>query len=225
MNTVRHNLKALRLKKGMTQDDLAERLHVVRQTVSSWETGKTEPGIDTLMEIAEALSVDATELLYGPRPQTPFERERPRRKRRAWILGAAFLLLTAATLAVTMGIPPWYEAKTGLEWGWGDRGLWLFWARSSAILPQLCCFLFPAAALSIAAVFRDLRVSPAWLRWGLLLLGAAMMAFYLILTIAMFRNGSGIVSGFLLKAQLFLYSRGWALFLLPGVPFALGLNR
>lgn len=77
MNSVRHNLKNLRLKKEMTQDELAERLHVVRQTVSSWETGKTEPGIDTLMEIAEALSVDITELLYGPRPQTAFEAGRP----------------------------------------------------------------------------------------------------------------------------------------------------
>lgn len=99
MNSVRHNLKNLRLKKEMTQDELAERLHVVRQTVSSWETGKTEPGIDTLMEIAEALSVDITELLYGPRPQTAFEAGRPRRKRQAWIAFAVFLFVLMATSA------------------------------------------------------------------------------------------------------------------------------
>ena len=33
------NLKALRRKKGMSQEELAARLHVVRQTISKWEKG------------------------------------------------------------------------------------------------------------------------------------------------------------------------------------------
>ena len=41
MNAVGKNLKVLRQRAGLTQDALAERLHVTRQAVSSWETGKT----------------------------------------------------------------------------------------------------------------------------------------------------------------------------------------
>ena len=36
---VGRNLKRLRQRSGLTQDDLAERLHVTRQAVSAWETG------------------------------------------------------------------------------------------------------------------------------------------------------------------------------------------
>ncbi|MCI9406544.1 MAG: helix-turn-helix transcriptional regulator [Oscillospiraceae bacterium] len=36
---LQEQLKALRLKKGLSQEELATRIHVVRQTVSKWETG------------------------------------------------------------------------------------------------------------------------------------------------------------------------------------------
>ena len=39
MNVVGRNLKQLRQRAALTQDALAERLHVTRQAVSSWETG------------------------------------------------------------------------------------------------------------------------------------------------------------------------------------------
>lgn len=40
MNTVSKNIKRLRVKNNITQDDLAEKMHVTRQTVSNWETEK-----------------------------------------------------------------------------------------------------------------------------------------------------------------------------------------
>ena len=51
------NLKQLRQREKLTQDALAERLHVTRQAVSSWETGKTQPDIETLTTLAEARCV------------------------------------------------------------------------------------------------------------------------------------------------------------------------
>lgn len=65
MNAVKTNLKRLRTARKMTQDELAEKLCVVRQTVSSWETGKTTPDVETLTAIAAALEVNITELIYG----------------------------------------------------------------------------------------------------------------------------------------------------------------
>lgn len=66
MNAVGKNLKQLRQREKLTQDALAERLHVTRQAVSSWETGKTQPDIETLTALAEALHADVRELIYGP---------------------------------------------------------------------------------------------------------------------------------------------------------------
>ena len=66
MNAVGKNLKQLRQREKLTQDALAERLHVTRQAVSSWETGKTQPDIETLTTLAEALNADVRELIYGP---------------------------------------------------------------------------------------------------------------------------------------------------------------
>ena len=36
-------MKSARRSSGLTQDQLAEKLHVTRQTISSWENGRTEP--------------------------------------------------------------------------------------------------------------------------------------------------------------------------------------
>lgn len=57
------NLKALRMKKGMTQEELATRLHIVRQTISKWEKGLSVPDSDLLIRLAEVLEVSVSELL------------------------------------------------------------------------------------------------------------------------------------------------------------------
>lgn len=57
------NLKNIRKRKGMTQDELAERLNVVRQTVSKWENNLSVPDAQILQRIAEILDVSVSELL------------------------------------------------------------------------------------------------------------------------------------------------------------------
>lgn len=70
MNKVSHTIKRLRLEKNMNQEQLAEQLHVTRQAVSNWETGKTQPDIDTLTSIAEFFGVSVEYLIYGKEPVT-----------------------------------------------------------------------------------------------------------------------------------------------------------
>lgn len=57
------NLQALRKAKGLSQEELAERVHVVRQTVSKWEKGLSVPDADVLIRLAEALGVSVSALL------------------------------------------------------------------------------------------------------------------------------------------------------------------
>ena len=66
MNNIGKNIKALRIGKNMTQDELAARLYVTRQTVSNYETGKSKPDISTLLRIAEVLEADIHAILYEP---------------------------------------------------------------------------------------------------------------------------------------------------------------
>ena len=60
---LRDNLKRLREEADLTQDELAQRLHVVRQTVSKWERGASVPDADMLARIAALYGVSASSLL------------------------------------------------------------------------------------------------------------------------------------------------------------------
>ena len=58
----------LRTKKGLSQDELAEKLYVTRQAVSRWETGETLPSVDTLQLISQVFSVSVDTLLGADVP-------------------------------------------------------------------------------------------------------------------------------------------------------------
>lgn len=60
---LKDTIKKLRTEQGLSQDELAERVHVVRQTVSKWERGTSVPDADSLVALARALGVSAAELL------------------------------------------------------------------------------------------------------------------------------------------------------------------
>ena len=56
-------LKMFRKRKGISQEELADRLHVARQTVSKWENGTSVPDAIMLVKISEQLDVSVSELL------------------------------------------------------------------------------------------------------------------------------------------------------------------
>ena len=60
-------LKALRAEKGLTQEQLAEKMLVSSRTVSRWETGANLPDLSVLLEIADFYGVELRELLDGER--------------------------------------------------------------------------------------------------------------------------------------------------------------
>lgn len=93
-----HNLKTLRKQKGLSQEELAARLHVVRQTVSKWEKGLSVPDAVLLVQLAEILEVSVATLLGENVPDDKSQNElaeqlariseelasRNRRARRIW---------------------------------------------------------------------------------------------------------------------------------------------
>ena len=57
----------LRTERGLSQDELAERVFATRQAVSRWETGETRPGVETLKLLSKFFNVSINTLLGSPR--------------------------------------------------------------------------------------------------------------------------------------------------------------
>ena len=57
------NIKAIRKSKGLSQEELAVKLNVVRQTISKWEQGLSVPDADMLISISEVFEVPVSTLL------------------------------------------------------------------------------------------------------------------------------------------------------------------
>ena len=57
------NIKAIRKSKGLSQQELAVKLNVVRQTVSKWEQGRSVPDSDMLISLSEVLETPVSTLL------------------------------------------------------------------------------------------------------------------------------------------------------------------
>ncbi|MBD5494805.1 MAG: helix-turn-helix transcriptional regulator [Lachnospiraceae bacterium] len=57
------NIKAIRKSKGLSQEELAVKLNVVRQTISKWEHGLSVPDADMLISISEAFETPVSTLL------------------------------------------------------------------------------------------------------------------------------------------------------------------
>ncbi len=99
------NIKTLRKQAGMSQEELAIRLHVVRQTVSKWENNLSVPDADLLQQMAELFEVKADALLGAQILAEPDRNElaeqlsrineqlavRNRRAKRIWTVIAAVL--------------------------------------------------------------------------------------------------------------------------------------
>lgn len=57
------NIKSIRKSRGLSQEELATRLHVVRQTISKWEQGLSVPDADMLISLSKVLETPVSILL------------------------------------------------------------------------------------------------------------------------------------------------------------------
>ena len=88
--SIRHERERL----GLSQEALAERIYVSRQTVSNWETGKTYPDIESLLLMAEVFDVSLDSLVKGDEVvmEETIERDRKRMNRAGWLAVASFVI-------------------------------------------------------------------------------------------------------------------------------------
>mgnify|MGYP002512675738 CR=1 FL=1 len=91
-------LQELRKSKGLTQEELAQKLFVSRTAISKWESGRGYPSIDSLKEIAKFFSISIDELLSTNEVLTLAEEDSKEKERRSRDLVYALLDLSALLL-------------------------------------------------------------------------------------------------------------------------------
>lgn len=145
MNRFSQNLRRVRCQAGLTQQQLADRLHVTRQSVSSWELGRTEPDFETAGRLAEIFGTCVSSLL-GEDEKPPYPRFQKR-----FVLGFA---VCAGLLLAVSGL------ELGLFSYWRklhDYGAMLYAALWKLSVPPLLWYASGVGAVCFFAMWSPVR--------------------------------------------------------------------
>ena len=112
--TFGERLLEYRNREGLSQEKLAEKVGVTRQTVSKWETNQSVPDFDKIIPLCEALGISTEELIKGEKEEKNTELEKikqekervkkeymqKRNKKKAIVLSVSIFLYCIATFAL-----------------------------------------------------------------------------------------------------------------------------
>ena len=136
------NIKTIRKNKGYTQEELATRLHVTRQTISKWEKGYSVPDASILTDMAEVLEVSVTDLLGTEKidlensdaiveqlsrinEQLTIKNRRSKRIWKGIIIAAILLFIVIPSLITGLGMLMMHGA-TGADTGFNGSTEWIY---------------------------------------------------------------------------------------------------
>ncbi|MDY5611922.1 helix-turn-helix domain-containing protein [Dysosmobacter sp.] len=161
-------LQTLRAAAGFSQEQLAERLDVARQTISKWELGTSTPELSKLVELSELFGVSLDQLARGENWDGPGSRtldlERLARQNRSsqrrtalTVVGSLCLLLGGVLYAVLRALQTWLSGLQYLLYRYMTAGEYVSVPTAGKMLR------FPLAlSAGLAAVGISLLV---WLLW------------------------------------------------------------
>lgn len=107
-------LQKLRKERGITQEELAEKLYVSRTAISKWESGRGYPNIDSLKAISEFFSVSVDDLLSGNKLLAIAEKDKKESVKRTFELVFAFADIFSFALVV---LPLYPYSVNGFVYG------------------------------------------------------------------------------------------------------------
>ena len=92
-------IKEQRIKMGLSQSMLAEKMHVSREAVSKWENGHNLPDASIMLQLAEVLNVTVDDLLVGEKKDNrPVNEVLKRKNKLTWILIPVIVLAVMSSL-------------------------------------------------------------------------------------------------------------------------------
>ena len=185
MRDIAKNIRALRTSQNMTQDELAEKLFVTRQTVSNYETGKSRPDVEMLARIAEVLKTDVNMLIYGPQP--PVQNS----QLKSLIIGA---VLSGVIWVAYLMLSPLALDYRGRTYNTGPVMFLIFWLR-----PLACLFTGWTLAQLVGIALKKKPFSGVVIRWVCIAL-IVLILLWLILTL--WYTGAVMINDFLFTNYL-----------------------
>ena len=125
-------IKQRRIERGMSQEDLAERIYVSRQTISNWENDKTYPDVQSLLLLSVLFDTTVDELIKGDVKaiEEIVNSKETYKAMTRWAMGGlAVVVVAVAMLVVGYGI---------LDWGFAPSFIifFLIWGIGMAMLIQ-----------------------------------------------------------------------------------------
>ncbi len=92
-------IKEQRIKMGLSQSMLAEKMHVSREAISKWENGHNLPDASIMLQLAEVLDVTVDDLLVGEKKENrPVNEALKRKNKLTWILIPVIVLAVMCSL-------------------------------------------------------------------------------------------------------------------------------
>lgn len=108
----------LRKEKNLSQEEVADKLNVTRQTVSKWETNQSTPDFDKIVPICELFGIGTEELLTGKKTETNSAQEQNQtveeekiptkeevRRKSAEVVSTSVFIYIAAVALLIIAIP------------------------------------------------------------------------------------------------------------------------
>lgn len=139
---ISNQIKTRREAMGLSQEQLAEKLYVSRQTISNWERDKTYPDVQSLLMLSVLFDTSIDTLVKGDVTVMEEAVERDRKRLGTRMLWLAVLMLALLVLAFALTLSPAFAWMEG-AWGIGI-------ATATAFLPAI-------AALVVATVLERIK--------------------------------------------------------------------
>lgn len=108
-------IKKYRSNMGITQEELAEKVYVSRQTVSNWETGKNYPDIHSLLLLSSLFNVSLDQLIKGD-VETMKKEIKETEIKKLNMYGGIFGILLILTVVSTVPLVLWIDVYAFIPW-------------------------------------------------------------------------------------------------------------
>lgn len=181
MNRIGKNIKKARSEKGYTQEQLAQKLCVTRNTISNYETGHSNPDIEMLQLLAEALKTDPNTLIYGEKKEQSADQTWRKEilKRVIWLVIAGLMMVISSSL-IRYGNDLTKDTFIVPSWVWW-LGLVSYPAAYVIIGEQIMALLWRAYGKEISGA--------KWIKVVFCILIGVVVAYGIVMTVECIRYG------------------------------------
>jgi len=210
MNSVGKNIRNLRKRNNLSQTILAERLNVTHQALSQWETGKTQPDLITLENIAKVFEVSIMEVIYGEKKETQINQKRKQKHLKKFII---YGVLSIVMILIMIFLKPYLE-------NYSKEHFSLIYSYYLQFIDPIFYLIITLAVLNGGSLLWDFFIKKELVKkWVFIISVILILTYYIASLISILCDGAFFT--FLYKAS-YSIAKSSFVFLLPAIGLHLG---